>query len=59
MMFVVFLQVNNVSGDPEAFVNDHNDRFSVAQPMVHSQKPIYLPRYLISVLLILLQKKNA
>ncbi|KTG39433.1 hypothetical protein cypCar_00014797 [Cyprinus carpio] len=35
--------VNNVSGDPEAFVNDHNDRFSVAQPMVHSQKPIYLP----------------
>ncbi|XP_052448976.1 occludin-like [Carassius gibelio] len=36
--------VNNVSGYPEAFVKDHNDRFSVAQPMVHSQKPIYLPR---------------
>ncbi|XP_050964707.1 occludin b [Labeo rohita] len=35
--------VNNVSGDPEAFVNDHNDPVSVKQPMVLSQKPIYLP----------------
>ncbi|XP_048043555.1 occludin b isoform X2 [Megalobrama amblycephala] len=35
--------VNNVSGDPEAFVNDRNDKMSVAQPMVYSQKPVYLP----------------
>ncbi|XP_016321609.1 occludin-like [Sinocyclocheilus anshuiensis] len=35
--------VNNVSGDPEAFVSDHNHQISVAQPKVHSQKPIYLP----------------
>ncbi|XP_077097111.1 occludin b isoform X1 [Siphateles boraxobius] len=35
--------VNNVSGDPEAFVNDPNDQIGVAQPMVYSQKPIYLP----------------
>lgn len=56
--FFVFLQVNNVSGDPEAFVNDRNDQIGVAQPMVHSQKPIYLPRWVISVLLkILLQKQ--
>lgn len=41
---LVFLQVNNVSGDPEAFVNDRNDKMSVAQPMVYSQKPVYLPR---------------
>ncbi|XP_067295088.1 occludin b isoform X2 [Pseudorasbora parva] len=35
--------VNNVSGDPEAFVNAPNDQIGVAQPMVYSQKPIYLP----------------
>ncbi|XP_067264029.1 occludin b isoform X2 [Chanodichthys erythropterus] len=35
--------VNNVSGYPEAFVNDRNDKMSVAQPMVYSQKPVYLP----------------
>ncbi|XP_016140768.1 occludin-like isoform X2 [Sinocyclocheilus grahami] len=35
--------VKNVSGDPEAFVNDHNDQIRVTQPMVYSQKPIYLP----------------
>ncbi|XP_005171901.1 occludin b isoform X1 [Danio rerio] len=35
--------INNVSGDPEVFVNDQNDKVSAAQPMVYSQKPIYLP----------------
>ncbi|TRY65917.1 hypothetical protein DNTS_026614 [Danionella cerebrum] len=34
--------VNNVSGDPEVFVNDRNDQIAVAQPMVQSQKPVYL-----------------
>lgn len=42
--FLVFLQVNNVSGDAEVFVSDGNDQISVAQPMVYSQKPVYLPR---------------
>lgn len=38
--------VNNVSGDPETFVNDGNDRIGVSQPIMQSQdihKPIYLP----------------
>jgi len=38
-----------VSGHPEAFVSDSNDKIGVAQPMVYSQKPIYLPRYVLSV----------